>query len=113
MRSGRLRHRLALQQATETRGDAGGVVKTFATQATVWGAIEPLSSKEYLAIQQTQAEATVRVVIRYRSDIDDTWRILDTADSPNTVYTIEGQPINENNRNRSLVIMCSQGVKSA
>jgi len=112
VRSGRLRHRLALQQATESRGAAGGVTKTFATQATVWGAIEPLSSKEYQAIQQTQGEATVRVVIRFRSDIDDTWRILDTGDSPNTIYTIHGQPINENKRDRSLMIMCSEGVQT-
>ena len=112
MRSGRLRHRLALQKATETRGAAGGVVKTFVTQATVWGGVEPIGGKEFQAIQQTQNEYTVRIVLRYRSDIDDTWRIMDTGDSPQTPYTIHSV-INETKRDRMLELLCSEGVQTA
>lgn len=111
MRSGRLRHRLALQQSTETREPAGGFTLTWATTATVWGGIEPLSGREYTSIAQTQNEERVRVVIRFYTGLDESWRILDTGDSPNTVYTIH-TIINENKRDREMILMCSEGVQT-
>ncbi len=111
MRAGWLRHRLALQTPTEVRGSSGGVTKTFATDSTVWGGIEPLRGKEYLAIGQTQNEATVRITIRYHATIKDTWRVLDTGNSPQTKYTIHSI-INENERDRMMILMCSQGVQT-
>jgi SPP1 family predicted phage head-tail adaptor len=106
MRAGRLRHRLILQSKVETRGAAGGVTTTWETQATVWGGIEPLSGREYTAIQQTQNEATVRIVIRYQSSIDETWRVLNGG----LAYAIQSI-INENTRDRMLTLMCLEGVK--
>lgn len=112
MRVGEMRHRVALQAPTETRGAAGGVIKTFVTQDVVWGSIQSLSGKEFLSIQQTQNESTARIVIRYYAGLDETWRILDTGDSPNTVYSIhyveEG-----NKRRRMFTLMCSKGVQTA
>lgn len=108
MRAGRLRNRLVLQSKTETRGAAGGVTTTWTTQATVWGGIEPLSGKEYQAIQQTQNEASVRIVLRYYSGLDETWRVVNGG----RAYAIEAL-INENDRNRMVTLMCLQGVKEA
>ena len=108
MRSGRLRHRLDLQQLTETRGSMGGITKSFTTQDTVWGAIEPVSGKEYLATDQTQNETMVRIVIRYHATIDETWRVLNDS----IAYSIVAV-LNENNRDRMLTLMCRQGVKEA
>ena len=110
MRAGRLRHRVALQQLTETRGSMGGITKSFNTVATVWGAIEPVSGKEYLATDQTQNETMVRIVIRHYGNIDETWRALDTGDSPQTAYSIHAV-LNTNKTDREMVLMCSQGVK--
>ena len=108
MRGGRLRHRLVLQSKVEVRGAGGGVTTTWSTEAIVWGAIEPLSGKEYLSIQQTQNEATVRIVLRYYSGLDETWRVVNGG----RAYAIESV-INENDRDRQLVLMCSQGVREA
>lgn len=105
IRVGRLRHRLQLQQPVETRDDYGGAVKSFTTVATVWGAIEPLSGKEYLAIAQTQNEATVRLIIRYRSSIDESWRVI----SGGKAYSIQSI-INHDERDVYLTLMCSEGV---
>jgi SPP1 family predicted phage head-tail adaptor len=108
MRAGTLRNRLVLQSKVETRGPSGGVSTTWATQFTVWGGIHPISGKEYTAIQQTQNEAEVKIVIRYQSSIDETWRVVNGG----RAYAIESI-INENDRDRMMTLMCLQGVKEA
>lgn len=105
MRAGRLRHRLVLQSKTETRDSYGGSVITWTTQTTVWGAIEPLSGREYLAQRQVQAEAKVRIVIRYHSTIDETWRVKHGG-----LYYDIVDVLNENTRDRQLILMCREGV---
>ena len=106
MRAGRLRHRLALQSRTEVRDAYGASTPTWATQKTVWGAIEPLSGKELFAQNQSQAEGDVRIIIRFYSDIDETWRI--TNDS--IIYVIHSIQ-NHDERDAMLVLNCSTGVK--
>ena len=106
MRAGQLRNRLVLQSKTETRGAAGGVATTWTTQATVWGGIHPISGKEYTAIQQTQNEAEVKIIIRYQSSIDETWRVVNGGREYSIVSVI-----NENDRDRMITLMCLKGVK--
>jgi len=106
MRAGRLRHQLILQSQTETRDATGGVTITWTTQDTVFGGVEPLSGREYTAIQQTQNEATVRIIIRYHSTIEESWRVLHEGKA----YAIQSI-INENTRDRQLILMCLEGVK--
>ena len=48
MEAGQLRHRVTIQQATETTDGFGGVTQAWATFATVWAAVEPLTGREYL-----------------------------------------------------------------
>ena len=108
MRSGRLRHRLILQNKVETRDAYGAATITWATQTTVWGAIEPLSGTEYQSQAQIEAEAKVRIVMRYYSGINETWRVV----NDNRAYSILSV-INHDDRNRMLTLMCLQGVKDA
>lgn len=75
------------------------------TETTVWGSIEPLSGREYFSQQQVQAEARVRIVMRYNADIDTTWRVKNDG----RYYDIV-DVINPNDRNHMLVLMCRQGV---
>lgn len=69
MRAGTLRHRVTIQQKAVTRDSYGAEVVTWQDVATTWGAVEPLSGREYLAALQTQAEVTTRIRLRYRSDV--------------------------------------------
>ena len=105
MRAGRLRHRLILQSKSESRDAHGGAIITFTTQATVWGAIEPLTGREYFSQQQVQAEAKVRIVIRYQSSVATTWRVKHGG----LYYDIKDIQ-NENTRDRMMILMCSEGV---
>jgi SPP1 family predicted phage head-tail adaptor len=106
MKAGPLRNRLILQSQNNTRGAAGGIVKGWSTEATVWGSISPLTGREYLAIQQTQNEASVRIVMRYYAGLDETWRVVNGG----RAYAIVSV-INENDRDRMLTLMCLQGAK--
>ncbi|MDB4312004.1 phage head closure protein [bacterium] len=106
MRAGRLRHRLILQSKVVGRDSYGGAIITWTTQATVWGAIEPLSGNEYFAQDQIQSESKVRVVIRYHSTVDPEWRISHAG----LYYDIQ-DVLNHDTRNRQITLMCKQGVK--
>lgn len=110
MRAGRLRRLLTLQQPTETRGASGGVSTAFADVATVWGAVEPLTTKELLSAGQVSGEITHRVVIRWKKGITDAWRIKDVTASPALIYSIHGPPMNINSKNQQMTLMCSEGI---
>ena len=113
MRAGRLRQRLILQsKATDTtspnaaRYDYGGSAVPWNTDTTVWGAIEPLSGKEYFSQQEVQSESKVRIVIRYHSGVETTWRVSHGG----LYYDIE-DVLNHDTRNRQITLMCSEGVR--
>ena len=105
MQAGRLRHRLILQSKAETRDSYGATLITWDTVATVWGAIEPLSGKEYFAQQEVQSESKVRIVLRYYSGVLPSWRVSHGG----LYYDIE-DVLNHDTRNRQLTLMCRQGV---
>ena len=105
LRAGRLRHRLTLQYKTETRTSTGDVAFTWTTDSTVWGAIEPLTGREFVAASQTQNEVPVRIVMRYHSTITPSWRILNNG----LVYSILSIA-NADLRNAVMELSCSQGV---
>lgn len=77
MRAGALRHRVELQQPTETRDSHGGVRQTWATVQTVYASVEPIGGKEYFAAQQVQSDTTHRVRLRWNPDFTPTtkWRV--------------------------------------
>jgi SPP1 family predicted phage head-tail adaptor len=100
-----------LQKKVETRGTAGGISTTWKDVEEVWAGIEPLSGREFFSAAQTQNETTVRIVIRYYHGLDVTWRVRDIGSSPELTYTIDAV-INENVRNRMLMLMCKEGPQS-
>jgi SPP1 family predicted phage head-tail adaptor len=92
MRAGRLRHRIDIQRKVTGRDpDTGETLEE--SWVTEWekcpAAFEPLSSREFIAAKAEQAEATARVVIRYRPGVLPTMRILYRGD----IYTIVGPPL--------------------
>lgn len=77
MRIGPLRHRLAIQNSVASQDEYGDdSVRTFSTDETVWGSVEPLSGRELLNAQQVQAETTHRIRIRYTTNATSESRIL-------------------------------------
>ena len=97
--AGKLRHRLAIQSHTEARDSFGGSTKTWATQKTVWGSVRPMSGKELVNAQQVDSRVTHRIVIRFYSGLDTTYRFLFGTRVFNIVSVLNIQE-----RNKLLVI---------
>lgn len=66
MNAGRLRHRIEVQEPTETMSDDGDPVVSWSTIGTVWGQVEPVRGREATyAGDQTLAEMDTRITLRY------------------------------------------------
>jgi SPP1 family predicted phage head-tail adaptor len=65
MNPGKLRHRITIQQPSETKDEYKRPTTDWVDFATVWAAVEPLRGREYLLAQNTNTELSVRVRIRY------------------------------------------------
>lgn len=76
MRAGELRHRLAFQSKTRSKGTRGGPAETWATDSTVWGSIVPLKGTELTNAQMRNSEITHKVKIRYLSTVNAKGRVL-------------------------------------
>jgi SPP1 family predicted phage head-tail adaptor len=74
---GSLRHRLSIyDKGTITRNGVGEEIPAYDTLvATVWGAVEPLSGREFIEANQVQADVTYRLRIRYLSGIAPEMRV--------------------------------------
>ena len=75
MRVGELGHRVILQQQTLSRDGFQENVATWTDVARVWAAVEPNAGRRYFEALQANAEVSGVVRIRYRIDIDPTWRL--------------------------------------
>lgn len=69
MEAGKLRHRITIKQKTVVRDEFGGEQITWTALYTVWSEVMPLSGAEVVRFGLEEAEATVRVRMRYRSGI--------------------------------------------
>jgi len=91
MRAGKLRHRITIQSPGITQDLVTGAVSD--NWETVWGnvpaSVEPLSMRDLTASQSAQSELSARIVIRYRTGVLPTMRILHRG----MIYNIEGQPM--------------------
>lgn len=67
--------RVKLLEKSATRDAIGGEVITWVEQEEVWAEAEPITGREYFAAQQVEAAADIRFRLRYRDDVDSTWRV--------------------------------------
>lgn len=93
--AGLLRHRLKIQRleyVTDSSGEVqdsnGDPVQEWVDVAEVWGAIQPLSAREFITAQAEQSEIQGKIVIRYRDDLDASMRIL--HEYKGVYYNLEG-----------------------
>lgn len=92
MPAGQLSERIELQRATRTDDGYGGYAETWATYATVWAQVRPLSGRERYHAQQIEAEASYRVTIRYRADVLDSDRIVWRGQNLNIRFRADAGP---------------------
>ena len=91
------------------------VPDTYGTPQSVWhplaqvmASIQPISGREYWQASKAQAEATVRIIIRYRSGINDRMRLRYESPEGPVTYEMRSPPINYLESNRYLQLMCRE-----
>ena len=104
MRSGTLRHRLTIEQPTQSKDSLGQEIQAWTTFAEVYGSLDPLSGRERFQAAQTVAETTHRARIRYLSGVTAKMRIAFADRTYQIVY------IADDNRGRELVLDLQEGV---
>ncbi|AYN09529.1 phage head closure protein [Pseudomonas putida] len=110
MRLGRLNHLITIEHKVTPRDP---VTLEFGEPewqkfAKVYAEVSPLSTRDLIAAQAAQSEATARMVIRYRPGVLSTMRILYRGE----LYSIEGPPLEDAKSGLEyLTIMVSKGVK--
>jgi SPP1 family predicted phage head-tail adaptor len=74
MMSGRLDRQITLQEPTTSQNSYGEQTTTWSDSATVWAQVQQQSGREMFAAGKL-AEVDMLFKIRYRSSVDETWRI--------------------------------------
>ena len=107
-RAGQLRHRVTIRAPGAPVPDGyGGHTPGPPTEvATVWAAVEPLEGTERLRAMQTQADATHRVRMRYRPGLTAAMDVVHRG----RVLEVVSPPINVDERDRELVLLCREGT---
>lgn len=100
--AGDLKQRLTLQSPANTVDPVTNEVVTepYTDEAEVWGDLQPLTSRELVRVKQVQSDTTHRLVIRYRTDVQETWRVV--WDDPRGTHTAEVTGVNEIERRKWL-----------
>ena len=107
MRLGPLRHRITIQARAAGMDDFGQESETWATVATVWASVEPLSGRELLSAQQIQSDTSHRVRMRYRAGITTSHRVLFNLRPFNIRSVINRQELGE-----MLELLCTEGTNN-
>lgn len=109
MRAGRLRHRITIQEKTNTQDPTTGVVSASWSNAytSVPAEVVPLSGREFLAAQQRQAEVTARITIRNGLTIDQNMRILHEGKTYDIAAILPDPTFS-----RHVTIMAAEGVNN-
>ena len=71
---GALRHRLDLERVVRTPDGGGGVSESWVVEATVWGAVRPLTGSEAVEADRIAGTQRVEITIRYRAGVDPAMR---------------------------------------
>ena len=109
--SGKLRHRVSLESPSYAKDTTTGEqILSWVSQGTVYAAIEPLSAREFIAAQSEQSQIDTRITIRYRDDIQATWRAIHMVNGvAGKVFNIHGVLADKDSGLEYLTLPCSSG----
>lgn len=110
IRAGILRRRLTVQQRTTAQDSSGGQLTTWSDVATVWGDIQPLTGRELVTAQAVSTEVSHQITIRWQPAFASPKSVAAMRVSyAGRLFNIHAA-INEDERNRTLTLMASEGT---
>lgn len=71
-----MKRRVSIQSITLSSDGQGGQTESWATDATVWAAIEPMKGFEKFQAAQLQTPLSHKVTMRYRTGVTTSKRLL-------------------------------------
>lgn len=104
MKAGRLRHVITLQRNEPTKNDLGEPTPNWVDYADCDAEIMPLRGREFFDAQQVNAELTTRVRIRWVEGVKAEHRVIFEG----RTLEIASPPMNTDEKNRELVLMCKE-----
>lgn len=112
MHAGRLRDRITILNYVPSRTPTGDTVPAWEEGKPIWAEVKGISGRELISSGAEKAEATIRVWVRFRSDISASSRLRVMSGAfKGLVLEVTGPPIPDAGCTQ-LEILCKQGVKS-
>ncbi len=121
--SGKLRHRVLIEEYDYLRDSSGEVIqdpetgetsRAWTQVAMVWAAIEPLSVKELISAQAVQSQITARITIRYRAGLDAAMRFVHMVKGVRgAIYNPAGMLADRDSGLEYITVPCSAGVSDS
>lgn len=112
VRAGNLRKRLTFQTKDAAQDALGEPVNTWTTIFTCWGEIIPLTGRELIAAASIQSEVSHTVMVRYRTELATPKSVAAMRILYKTrIFNIMA-PMNEDERDRVVSLMVSEGMNN-
>ena len=89
MQSAKMDRFISLLQRIPSRNEYGEVIYSDTVIANVWANITPIGGRETFMASQIVPESKFKILIRYRSDIDATWKVLHNSIEYDIAYLAE------------------------
>ena len=110
LRAGALGQRITLQQRSTAQDATGGQLATWSDVATVWAEVTPLSGRELIAAQAVASETSHQITLRWQPAFADARAVTAMRVVYNGRHFNINAAINEDERNRTLTLLVSEGV---
>lgn len=106
MRSGNLKRPITIQYDAGSTNTANELIPNWQTFIETRAAVIPLNGKQLMEAQKIESEITTRIIIRYRTGINQNMRVLHGSQKFEIMFIV-----NVNSENRELHLMCKEKVK--
>ena len=112
LRAGTLNRRITFQSRSTARDAEGGQSQVWSPVAVVWAAIEPSAGKELLAAQAMNLDQPSTITVRWQAALADPKTVCAMRIVYGTrIFNIHSA-MNQEERNRVLVLIASEGLNN-
>ena len=104
---GGLQHRVTFQTLNPALDGFGQPTNVWTDTFTVWAQVADISGAELIKSMALSAEATTKIMIRYRPGITAAMRIVWLG----TIFNIKAPPMDTSGRKRVIELLCQRGLQ--
>lgn len=111
MKAGDLRHRITIEQPTETQSESGDVTQTWSELATVWAGIVPVGGSESWRAQQANPLLSHQITIRWLAGVTSKMRVkYEDPKNDTTRYFGIDAVVTTDERREEIRLLCVEDV---